>query len=94
MTAMRLSRLSANDIRDAGPIRRGVLRLYTLIGRFRRRDDSTLVPNSHGSAEAPWVAEMFSAFGALFPFADPSDDSRRGHAECAASPGRRNLHLS
>ena len=98
MTAIRTSRLCADDIRTVGPIRRGVLRLFTLIGRFRRREDLGVVPNSHAPAEAPWVAEMFSAFGSsVFPFADPtptSIDHRRERTGRASATHRRNLHLT
>ena len=83
---IRRSRLRGSDIHGVSSARRGVLRLRTLIGRFRRHDATTVVHCAQSAPEAPWVAEMFSTFGnVLVPLAD-------AHREVEARRGRTSGH--
>lgn len=84
MTTTYLSRLhlSAGVSRHfaTGPlVRQGALRLLALLSPLRRQAPAPAQWPGRPAAEAPWVAEMLSAFGGAFVQVGPTDapDRRR-----------------
>jgi hypothetical protein len=92
MTTSRELRLHGTDTRRTGPLQWALSRIEGLWPRVRFR--APVASGVPASSEAPWIAEMLSAFGdAILPVAhDSPDGARAGHPVPALR--RRSLHLS
>lgn len=87
MTTIHLSRLHAGPgfIRGTAPLVRQVAdRLLPIFSRFRRHASTGDQCHGRPSAEAPWVAEMLSAFGgAIVRFGGPTPSQTTALARTA-----------